>query len=147
MLAVGVVGAPALTASPTVAAGLRRPARMARTVSATDTAHLHYLRNSNSLLIEEGSVTGDLPGSMRASVEIGPTATGSFTFYTGSGTITGHGDAKLRGYGMYASFAGTLVITSGTGRYAHAHGNAGLYGTFNRRSYALLVQTTGSLSY
>jgi hypothetical protein len=147
VVAVGVLAAPTATASPTIAAPLSRPAHIARTLNATDTAHLHYLRNSGPLVFEEGSVTGALPGSMRASVNIAPTATGSFTFYTRGGTITGHGKAKMHGSGLYESFAGTLTITGGTGHYTHANGHAGLYGTFDRRNYALVVQTTGSLSY
>jgi hypothetical protein len=126
----------------------RWPARAAHTLNATDTAHLHYTRASGSLLYEEGPATGTLPGTMRAHVDIGPTATGTFTIYPhGGGTINGHGTATMRGTGVYLSFSGTLTASGGAGRYAHAHGHAGLYGTFDRKNYALLVQTTGRLSY
>jgi hypothetical protein len=85
---------------------------------------------------------------MQAHVEIGPTTTGNFTIYVrGGGTIKGHGTATMHGSGIYESFSGTLVVTGGSGRYAHAHGRAGLYGTFDRKAYALLVQTTGRLAY
>ncbi|MGH2853331.1 MAG: hypothetical protein ACRDLF_03955 [Solirubrobacteraceae bacterium] len=85
---------------------------------------------------------------MQAHIEVGPTTTGNFTIYVrGGGTIKGHGTATMHGSGTYESFSGTLVVTGGTGRYAHAHGKAGLYGTFNRKTYALLVQTTGRLAY
>jgi hypothetical protein len=123
------------------------PARAARTLQATDTAHLHYIHSSGSLLLEEGSATGTLPGRMRASVRVGPNTTGTFTIFSRYGTIRGRGSAKLRGSGTYESFAGTLVAEGGTGRYAHAHGRAGLYGLFNRRTYALTVQTTGRLLF
>jgi hypothetical protein len=126
----------------------RWPARTAHTLNATDTAHLHYTHASGSLLYEEGTATGTLPGTMRAHVDIGPTTTGTFTFYVrGGGTISGHGNALMHGSGVYESFGGTLVVTGGTGRYTHAHGRAGLYGTFDRKNYALLVQTTGRLAY
>jgi hypothetical protein len=78
---------------------------------------------------------------------VGATFTGSFTIYTHGGSIRGHGSANPHGSGVYESFAGSLVATGGTGRYTHAHGRAGLYGTFNRNNYALLVQTTGTLLY
>lgn len=123
------------------------PARAAHTLQATDTAHLHYTRSSGSLLIEEGSATGTLPGTMRATVRLGPDTSGTFTIYSRYGTIRGRGSAKLHGSGTYESFAGTLVAEGGTGRYAHAHGRAGLYGVFDRRSYALTVQTTGRLLF
>ncbi len=147
VLAISILAASAGTASPATAAQRSRSAYAARILNATDTAHLHYVRSSGSLLFEEGAATGTLPGSMRAHVNIGPTTSGSFTIYTHGGTITGHGSATMRGSGRYESFAGTLVVTGGTGRYTHAHGRAGLNGTFDRKTYALLVQTTGRLAY
>jgi hypothetical protein len=122
-------------------------AHTARTLSATDTAHLHYVRSSGSVLYEEGAASGTLPGSMHARCNVGASFTASFTLYTRGGSITGHGRATPHGSGTYESFAGTIVVSGGTGRYAHAHGHAGLYGTFNRRTYALVIQTTGRLSY
>ncbi len=123
------------------------PARAAHTLQATDTAHLHYVHSSGSLLLEEGSASGTLPGTMRANVRVGPTTSGTFTIRNRYGTIRGRGSAKLHGSGTYESFAGTLVAEGGTGRYAHAHGRAGLYGLFDRRTYALTVQTTGRLLF
>jgi hypothetical protein len=40
-----------------------------------------------------------------------------------------------------------MSVSHGTGRYAHVHGHGGFYGTINRRTNALVVQTTGQLSY
>jgi len=122
-------------------------AHAARSVTATDTAKLRYISASGSLLYEEGKATGTLPGSMRVHFNVGATLSGSFTIYTRGGTIKGHGEATPHGEGVYESFAGSLVANGGTGRFAHAHGTAKLYGTFNRNTYALLVQTTGKLSY
>ncbi len=148
LLVILVLGAPAGTASPD-RAKRRRSAHAARTLNAADTAHLHYVPPAHgSLLYEEGAITGTLPGNMRAQVNIGATTSGSFTIYVrGGGTIKGHGTAAMHGSGTYESFSGTLVVTGGTGRYTHAHGHAGLYGTFDRKTYALLVQTTGRLAY
>jgi hypothetical protein len=128
------------------------PARQARTLAATDTAHLHYVRHSGSQLFEEGSASGTLPGTMRAHCNIGPTLSANFTIYTRGGSITGRGRASVTpsssGHASrYESFHGSLVVTSGTGRYGRAHGKAGFYGTFDRRTYALVIQTTGRLSY
>jgi hypothetical protein len=122
-------------------------ARAAHALRASDTAHLRYLSASGSLLLEEGQTSGTLPGKMRAHVSVGSTFTGSFTTYTRYGTIVGHGTATPHGSGTYESFSGTLVVTGGSGRYAHAHGTAGLYGTFDRDNYAFVVQTTGTLLY
>ncbi len=129
--------------------GAQRPrsASIARTLSATDTAHLHYIHSSGSKLIEQGSATGGLPGSMHVELNVGATFSGTFTIYASGGTVTGHGTATPHGSGRFESFSGSLVVTGGTGRYAHAHGKAGLYGSFDRKTYALAVQTTGKLSY
>jgi hypothetical protein len=120
---------------------------MARALQATDTAHLRYISASGSLLIEQGRATGTLPGSMHVRLSVGGTLSGGFTIYTRGGSIVGHGSATPHGAGVYESFSGSLVVTGGSGRYAHAHGRAGLYGTFDRSNYALVVQTTGTLAY
>jgi hypothetical protein len=124
-----------------------RAAHAARVLRATDTAKLRYVSAAGSELLEQGKATGTLPGSMRALVEIGATISGSFTFYLRDGTLKGHGVATPHGAGVYESFAGTVTITGGTGRFVHAHGKTGLYGTFDRETYALTIQTTGTFSY
>jgi hypothetical protein len=122
-------------------------AHAAHVLNATDTAHLHYISSSGSLLFDEGKATGTLPGSMRVHLNLGTTFTGTFTIYASGGSIAGRGNATPHGSGTYESFAGTLTVTGGTGRYAHAHGHGGLYGTFDRDNYALVIKTTGSLTY
>jgi hypothetical protein len=119
----------------------------AHAVTATDTANLRYVSASGSLLFEDGRAAGTLPGSMRVHLNVGATFSGSFTIDTRGGSIKGHGEATPHGSGVYESFAGSLLATGGSGRFAHAHGRAKLYGTFNRDTYALTVQTTGTLSY
>jgi hypothetical protein len=142
--ALGLLSAPTATAT--------RPARprvqIARTISGADTAHLHLVRQHEEVLAEEGAATGSLPGHMRAELNVQPTAlSGRCTIYTNGGSITGEGRATPNGAQRYQSFHGSLVIVKGTGRYKGIHGRAGLYGTFDRRTYALVVQTTGTLSY
>jgi hypothetical protein len=122
-------------------------AHASRQLKASDTAHLHYTSASGSLLYEEGLASGTIPGSMHVHFNVGATFTGTFTIYTKGGSIKGHGAATPHGSGVYESFAGSLHATGGTGLYVHAHGRAGLYGTFNRNTYGLLVQTTGTLLY
>jgi hypothetical protein len=122
-------------------------AHAARTLDGTDTAHLHLLHQRETVVFEEGAASGALPGHMRAQLEVGSVFTGTCTIYTGGGTITGHGRATPHGSGRYQSFSGTLTITGGSGRYAHAHGQTGLYGTFDRRTFALVIQTSGRIAY
>jgi hypothetical protein len=122
-------------------------AHSARSLRASDEAHLRYVSASGSTLYETGRASGTLPGSMRVHMTIGPTFSGSFTIYASGGTIAGHGTATPHGVGVYESFAGSITLTGGSGRFRHASGSAKLYGTFNRNTYALLIQTEGTLHY
>jgi hypothetical protein len=125
----------------------RAAAHTARSLNGAATAHLHLVKPDGAQLYEEGPVTGALPGTMRATVDTGALFTGTFTIYTHNGQITGRGRATSHGSGRYESFSGTITITGGSARYAHAHGQAGLYGTLDRRTYAIVIQTTGRFSY
>src|ERR1019366_6494438 len=114
---------------------------------ALDTAKLHYVSAVGEEVYETGSASGTLPGSMRVHMIFASTFSGSFAIYTRGGRIDGHGKARPHGEGVYESFAGTLIVTGGTGRYRRAHGIARLYGTFNRENYALTIQTAGTLRF
>jgi hypothetical protein len=122
-------------------------AHAARALNGTATAKLHLIRAEGSQLIEEGPVTGTLTGSAQAHLKTGAVFTASFTIHTREGSITGHGRATPHGSGRYQSFSGSFLATSGSGRYAHVAGRAGLYGVFDRRTDSVVIQTTGSLTY
>ena len=114
---------------------------------AGDRARLHYVGAIGEEVYEKGSASGTLPGPIRVHMVFASTFSGSFQIYTRGGRIDGHGRARPHGEGVYESFAGTLVVTGGTGRYRRAHGTTRLYGTFNRENYALSIQTTGTLRF
>jgi hypothetical protein len=123
-------------------------ATTARTLNVTDEAHLRLTGTAGSLLLEEGPATGALAGTVKVRFTVEASVSGSFTIYPrGGGSITGQGSARLRSTGNYASFGGSMSGSHGTGRYAHAHGHGGFYGTVNRHTDALVIQTTGRLSY
>jgi hypothetical protein len=129
------------------ASGRGPGAHVARLLSGTATAHLHLVKVDGSRLIEVGPVSGALVGSARAELRTGAVLKGSFTIKTRRGTITGHGQAQPHGSGRYQSFSGWFLASSGTGRYAHISGRAGLYGVFDIRTDAVVIQTAGKLSY
>jgi hypothetical protein len=138
--------APCLATGTTVAA--RNRARAARSLTANDEAHLRYVRESGSSLTEEGYAAGTLPGTVRVRLDIGAVVEASFTLYPrGGGSLSGRASGTLRSSGLYASFGGTMSVSSGTGRYRHARGRGGFYGTLNRQSLAAVVQTRGTLRY
>jgi hypothetical protein len=138
-----------LAGSPARAAQSER-AHAARALNIADTAHLHFLRETaSSTLIEEGKATGGLPGVVKVDFEVGATVKSSFVLSGRYGALIGSSFGKPHSSGNeeYSSFAGTLTITHGTGRYAHAHGQGGFYGTIDRNNDAVTVQTTGKLAY
>lgn len=147
VLATLAASAISMSAAESSAARHQPAAHTAGSINGTATAHLHLVKPNGSQLKEEGPVTGALPGSMSAVITTGKALTGNFTIHTHGGSIYGTGRAAPHGTGRYQSFSGTLTITGGNGRYSHAHGHAGLSGTFDRRTYALLIQTTGRFSY
>jgi hypothetical protein len=122
-------------------------ARAAHVIAGTATAHLHLVKAEGSQLIEEGAVSGAFVGSVHGKLYTGATFTATFTIHTQSGSISGRGQATPHGAGRYQSFAGTFVASGGTGRYAHVSGHAGLSGVFDRRTDAVVIQTSGTLSY
>jgi hypothetical protein len=125
-------------------------ARAARTESVNDTGHLKLLHASGEILTEEGPISGTIPGTVKVRLEVGTTEVrASFTIEPSSGgSIVGTGRAKISSSAKYSSFAGSLSVTGGTGRYAHARGSGKLYGALERRHDHLTVQTReGTLHY
>ena len=102
------------------------------------------------MLYDEGSANGSVPGTVKVRFvyDGDPQVSATITIYAHGGTITARGSARLSSpTSASPSFAGTLSIDSGSGRYSHAHGGGRLYGVFYRRSYGLIVQTQGTLDY
>jgi hypothetical protein len=125
-------------------------ARSARLLKVNDSGHLHLLHAYGEVINEEGKASGTLPGTVFVHMTVGAAnVTASFTIRSaGGGSIEGHGQAVLHSSTLYSSFAGTLSVSHGTGRYSHAHGTGKLYGTIERTPIKhLTVQTTGTLDY
>jgi hypothetical protein len=148
LLGCAVLLAAASAAVPAASDGAHRRGHLARSLRAVDTAHLHRVRCSCNEILEEGQAKGSLPGSVRAYVNVGAPIVFHFTITVrGTGTLSGQGSGRPKGNPAEPSFSGTMTITRGTGRFRHAHGKGGFYGTINRSTYAAVMQTTGTLSY
>lgn len=149
MLLAGTVGVAGVGVDAPTAFAAAPSAGAARTLSVKDEGHLHLAgKPEGSLIVEEGAVSGTLPGTVRVRFDVGATVTAQFTIYArGGGSISGHGSGALHSTSLYSTFGGTLSVTSGTGRFKHARGTGGLYGAINRKTDALTVQTVGKLSY
>jgi hypothetical protein len=125
-------------------------AHAAHVLKVRDEGHLHFIRASGSLLIDEGGLSGSLPGSVRVRFLYNgePNVSAQFTIYASGGSIYARGSGRLSSpVSRTPSFKGHLSITGGSGRYAHARGSGEMFGVFNRRNYALSVQAYGTLNY
>jgi hypothetical protein len=147
--AAALLATTASTLAGTPGAAISAPvAHAAHRLTGTATAHLKLRRANGKTLIESGSVSGALTGSVQAELRTGATFTATFTIHTRSGSMTGHGQAKPSGRGRFESFRGSFSVTSGSGRYAHIHGNGGLYGTLDNRTDDVIIQAVaGQIFY
>ena len=145
-----VLSLAALLASGGYASPFQARAHSARTLNVTDTAHVHLVSETESgELVEEGQAKGAFPGTVKVQLSISATINATFTIRTHYGSLSGRGSGAIHGTGREASFGGSMTVTRGTGRYAHAHGHGGFYGTIDRENthYPAVVQTTGTLVY
>ena len=149
-LALGASGAAVLLAAAS-ASGAPSGAHTARSVTVKDEGTLHLIKSSGSTLIDEGQAHGTIPGNVRIHFTYNgnPTVSAQISIYPrGGGAINASGSGHLSNPNSpVPSFMGTLRITGGSGRYSHAHGNGAMYGLFHRRTYAITVQTEGTLQY
>jgi hypothetical protein len=125
-------------------------ARSARTVKVHDEGRLRFSSSSGSQLIDYGSASGTLPGRVRLhfTYDGSPTVSAQFTISGAGWSIRARAQGRLSNpTSPNPSFRGSLTITGGSGRYAHARGSGELFGVFNRRSYGLTVQAIGKLTY
>jgi hypothetical protein len=125
-------------------------AHSAASLAVKEEGTLHFVKSSGSTLTDEGHASGTIPGTVRIRFvyDGNPNVSAQITIYGSHGTISVRGSGLLSSpTNPNPSFSGTLEITSGTGRYRHAHGSGKLYGVFHRRTYAIVVQTRGTLHY
>jgi hypothetical protein len=125
-------------------------AHAAHTLSVKDEGNLHFVKSSGSTLIDEGHATGTIPATVKIHFVYNgnPNVSSHITIYSPHGTIVLSATGRLSSpTNPNPSFSGNFTITGGSSRYAHAHGGGKLYGVFHRRSYGMLVQTRGTLTY
>jgi hypothetical protein len=125
-------------------------ARAAHSLTVKDEAKLRFVKSSGSTLSDEGPATGTIPGKVKIVFTYtgSPTVGSQLTIYGSSGSIRVRASGKLSSpTNPKPSFKGGLTITGGSGRYSHAHGSGTLYGVFNRRTYAMVVQAQGTIHY
>ena len=149
MTAVGL-GAVASVAATTRTSGAPSLAHSARSVSLSETAHLHLTSKHEFTLNEEGSASGTVRGTIFIHLHIANShglVTAEVNIYPHGSSLTGYGSASYRVDGGEALFSGKLSITRGTGSYAGAHASGLLFsGSIQRRDDAVTVRLSGPLS-
>lgn len=124
-------------------------ARVAGTVSLSDTGHLHRTSHHGFTLNEEGSASGTISGTIYIHLKIVSTnrVTAEVSIYPSGSSITGYATADYRPSGAVASFSGTMTVERGTGRYSGAHGSGlSFTGTVQRSNDAITVRVSGRMS-
>jgi hypothetical protein len=138
-----------LSATASGSKGSRPAAGVARTVTVRETAHLHVTSHRGlQLLNEAGEGTGTFRCPLTVHLSIAYTeAHISFTLACSSrDSLSGSGNTSFYVSGSTAHFSGSVGVTRGTGRYAHASAShLSVNGSFQRSSYALSLSVSGSL--
>ena len=131
------------------AAGAAGSAHMARLVSLNESGRLHLTSKHGFTLNEQGSTTGTIGGAIYIHLHLvsNSEVTSEVNIYPRGGSLSGAGTASYHVNGAFASFAGSLSLTRGTGSYSHAHASKLRFtGTIQRRGDAVTVQLSGPLS-
>ena len=121
----------------------------ARAVSLNESGSLHLTSKRGFTLNETGSATGTIRGAIYIHLHLvsNSRVTSEVNIYPSGGSLSGSGSASYQVNGGYASFAGSLSITRGTGSYGHAHAaNLRFTGTIQRRNDSVAVRLSGTLS-
>lgn len=144
VLAALVVGVPGASAA-------SRPvtARVASTLTLTDSARLHLTSHHSFTLNEQGDASGTISGTIYIHLTIVSTnrVTAEVDIYPSGGSITGYATASYRPAGAVATFDGTMSVARGTSHYSGAHGSGLAFsGTVQRTNDAVTVHVSGRMS-
>jgi hypothetical protein len=145
LAAAALLGAPSGGVPSTLAAD----GHAAGAISLSETGRLHLTSHHGFTLNEQGTTSGTVSGTIYIHLHIVSTnrVTAEVNIYPGGSSITGYASASYHPSGAVATFNGTMNITRGTGRFAHAHGSGlGFTGTVQRSNDAVVVHVNGRLS-
>ena len=125
-------------------------ARVARTVSLSETAHLEASRQEvpGAEISESGRAVGTYDAPVLSGLTIhAHSVTAIVTIYLKGGSITATADASFKFTGEVGNFHGTLYVTHATGTYRHASGHLTFTGAINRNTLKMWAVTSGTAKY
>jgi hypothetical protein len=120
----------------------------ARTQSFNINSTLHLVGRAGHVLNEQGTFTGTQSGTIAIRFTSVTSTAGEATFvaYPSGGSVRGRTSTKGRVVGGKVYFAGSMTITGGTGRWAHASGRGlGFSGVVDRRNFHATTHMQGSI--
>jgi hypothetical protein len=144
-LSVGAIAAVA----PTGAAAGGAKAVAARTQSFNISSTLHLIGHPGHVLNEQGTFSGTQSGTIAIRFTSVSSTSGeaTFTAYPSGGSVSGRTSTKGQVVGAHVYFSGSMTITGGTGKWAHASGRGlGFSGVVDRRSFHASTHMTGTIS-
>jgi hypothetical protein len=131
------------------AAPLAANAHAARTTSVReDVTATNVSHQGNSVINDHGRGTGTLSFTAVLQITVAYTkGTTRFVCSTSAGNVVAGGVINFFASGKTAVFTGTMAVTNGTGKYAHARGKLRVEGTMQRKTFFIKASVSGVISY
>lgn len=144
------LGAIAWMAPSGAASGSGGPAAVAaRTQAFNINSTLHLVGRAGHVLNEQGTFTGSQSGTIAIRFTSVTSTSGGATFvaYPSGGSVSGRTSTRGQIVGAKVYFSGSMTITGGTGRWAHASGRGlGFSGVVDRRNFHATTHMQGTIS-
>lgn len=121
----------------------------ARTQAFNINSTLHLVGRAGHVLNEQGSFSGSQSGTIAIRFTSVTSTSGEATFvaYPSGGSVSGRTSTKGRVVGANVYFSGSMTITGGTGRWAHASGRGlGFSGVVDRQNFHATTHMQGSVN-
>jgi hypothetical protein len=133
------------------AGAVAEPAAVAaRTMAFNLNSNLHLVGRPGHVLNEQGTFSGSQSGTIAIRFMSVTSTSGEATFVAyprGGGWVSGRTSTKGRVVGANVYFSGSMTITGGSGRWAHASGHGlGFSGVVDRRSFHATTHMQGNIN-
>lgn len=130
-------------------AGAEPTAVAAGTMAFNINSNLRLVGRPGHVLNEQGTFSGSQSGTIAIRFTSVTSTSGEATFTAypkGGGWVSGRTTTKGRVVGAKVYFGGSMTITGGSGRWAHASGRGlGFSGVVDRRSFHATTHMQGSI--
>jgi hypothetical protein len=131
-------------------AGAEPSAVAARTMAFNLTSNLRLVGRPGHVLNEQGTFSGSQSGTIAIRFTSVTSTSGEATFVAyprGGGWVSGRTSTKGRVVGAKVYFGGSMTISGGSGRWAHASGRGLAFsGVMDRRSFHATTHMQGSIN-